>query len=250
MFRFFSRKQQPVAKVPDLLSSDPMAVDSEPQQLRTPSPSEAAFNGLGLQPSIAMTLPPGHSDTSMPAVPPTPEALHSLVTSIPAKTLHAYLLDNIPAAPPETLAALASFFATLSPPPLLHCVRCHEDYTDIENSDRSCRVPHDDDSAEVEWAGHKRGDSDYETYYGCCGKTVEGEGDLGPPDGWCYEGLHTVSQINYLSAPSPLSRCGKPQLVYANTYSISMPHYRRTQDVHDSARIRQTPMTCWSLASS
>jgi hypothetical protein len=132
-------------------------------------------------------------------VPPTPEALQSLITSIPAKTLHAYLLDNIPAAPPEALAVLSSFFATLSPPPLLHCVRCHDDYTDIENGDRSCRVPHDDDSAEVEWVGHKRGDSDYETYYGCCGKTVEGEGDLGPPDGWCYEGMHTVSQVKSIA---------------------------------------------------
>jgi hypothetical protein len=226
MFAFFSRKQQqqqqqPVTKVPNLpLSPDPMAVDSEPQQLRTPSPSEAAFNGhrlglgLGLYPSpstvIAMSsLPPGHSpsDSSIPipaAVPPTPEALHSLVTSIPAKTLHTYLLDHIPAAPPDTLAALASFFATLSPPPLLHCVRCHDDYTDIENGDRSCRVPHDDDSAEVEFAGHKRGNSDYETYYHCCGKTVEGEGDLGPPDGWCYEGMHTVSQVNYLSSLASL----------------------------------------------
>ena len=200
MFGFFSRKQQPTAKVSDLPSDDPMAVDSEPQQLRTPSPSEAAFNGLGLQhPTIAMTLPPGSSHSPTPAVPPTPEALHSLITSIPAKTLHTYLLDNIPAAPPDILAALASFFATLSPPPLLHCVRCHGDYTDIENGDRSCRVPHDDDSAEVEYIGHKRGDSDYETYYGCCGKTVEGEGDLGPPDGWCYEGMHTVSQIAHLA---------------------------------------------------
>jgi len=198
MFGFFSHKQQPAAKVPNL-PSDPMAVDSEPQQLRTPSPSEAAFNGLGPQhPTIAMT-----PNTSKPAVPPTPETLHSLVTSIPAKTLHAYVLDNIPAAPPDTLAALASFFATLSPPPLLHCVRCHEDYTDIDNGDRSCHVPHDDDSAFVEWAGHKRGDSDYETYYGCCGKTVEGEGDLGPPDGWCYEGMHTVSHVDCLTRHSP-----------------------------------------------
>lgn len=174
-----------------------MAVDSEPQQLRTPSPSEAAFNGLGPLPNIAMPplgLP--SSDMSKPTVPPTPEALHELVTSIPPKTLHTYVLDNIPVAPPDTLVALASFFATLSPPPRLHCARCHADYTDIENWDRSCRVPHDDDSAEIEWAGHKRGNSDYETYYGCCGKTVEGEGDLGPPDGWCYEGMHTVGHCS------------------------------------------------------
>ncbi len=209
MFGFFSRKQQLAAKVPNL-PSVPMAVDLEPQQLRTPSPSEAAFNGLGPHPSIAMTLSqapglPSSSYTPIPAVPPTPEALHSLVTSIPAKTLHTYVLDNIPAAPPDTLAVLASFFATLSPPPLLHCVRCHDDFTDIENGDRSCRVPHDDDSAEVEWVGHKRGDNDYETFYGCCGKTVEGGGDLGPPDGWCYEGMHTVSTIAYLARHS---QCG------------------------------------------
>jgi hypothetical protein len=30
--------------------------------------------------------------------------------------------------------------------------------------------------------------------WGCCGKTVEGDGDMGPPDGWCYEGMHTVSR--------------------------------------------------------
>ena len=58
------------------------------------------------------------------------------------------------------------------------------------------------------WSGgsaYKRGESDYETY-GCCGKTVEGEGDLGPPDGWCYEGMHTVSQVKsiaYLASHSP-----------------------------------------------
>jgi len=202
MFGFFSRKRQTAAKVSNI-QSVPMAVDSEPQQLRTPSPSEAAFNVLGPHPNIAMT-PPGHSisHTSKPAVPPTPEALHALVTSIPPKTLHAYVLANIPAAPPDTLVALASFFATLSPPPLLHCARCHGDYTDVENGDRSCRVPHDDDSANVEWVGRGRGECEYETFYGCCSKTVEGEGDLGPPDGWCYEGMHTVSQSTIHTHPN------------------------------------------------
>ena len=195
MFGFFSRKQQPAAKVSNVQSDDAMAVDSEPQQLRTPSPSEAAFNGLGSHPDTTM-IPPGPQKS---AVPPTPEALHSLVTSVPPKTLHTYVLDNIPEAPLDTLAALASFFVTLSPPPLLHCVRCHDDFTDVDNGDRSCRVPHDDDSADVEWIGRAGGNSDYETYYGCCGKTVEGEGDLGPPDGWCYEGMHTVSQIDNLT---------------------------------------------------
>jgi len=34
--------------------------------------------------------------------------------------------------------------------------------------------------------------SEYETLWQCCGKTVEGDGDQGPPDGWCYEGKHTT----------------------------------------------------------
>jgi len=135
----------------------------------------------------------------MPAVPSTPEALHSLITSIPAKTIHAYLLDKIPAAPPDTFASIASFFATLSPPPLLHCVRCHKDYIDIENGGRSCCVPHDEENIDVEFVGSTRGGYEYETQYDCCGKTVEGEGDLGPPDGWCYEGMHTVSQVKSIA---------------------------------------------------
>jgi hypothetical protein len=194
-----------------------------------------------------MTLPPGSSHSPIPAVPPTPEALHSLITSIPAKTLHAYLLDNISAAPPDTLAALASFFAALSPPPLLHCVRCHKDYIDVENGDHSCCIPHDEDNIDIEHVGWGRGNSEYETTYDCCNKTVEGEGDEGPPDGWCYEGMHTVSQVKsivYLRASHPR---GVETIIHiANISPIS----RRTENVHGSARIRQTPMTCWSLASS
>ncbi|KAI6101672.1 hypothetical protein EDD16DRAFT_1482335, partial [Pisolithus croceorrhizus] len=32
----------------------------------------------------------------------------------------------------------------------------------------------------------------YETLWGFCGKTAEGNGGEGPPDGWCYEGRHTA----------------------------------------------------------
>ncbi|KAI0306809.1 hypothetical protein B0F90DRAFT_1556122, partial [Multifurca ochricompacta] len=169
-------------------------------QLRTPSPSEAevAFNELGPAARIATDSTKSSTPSiSKPVMPPTAEAeaLHALVTSIPPKTLHTYVLAHIHAAPPDTLPALASFFATLTPPPLLHCVRCHAYYTEVENSDRSCHMPHDDDSADVEWVGRSgRGDSEHETFYGCCGKTVEGEGDLGPPDGWCYEGMHTTDR--------------------------------------------------------
>lgn len=95
---------------------------------------------------------------------------------------------------PETLTTLTHFFRTLEPPPQLHCVRCHKGYFELENTDTSCRVPHDDDSTIVERVGVSIvGDTaTYETLWGCCGKTVEGDGDQGPPDGWCYEGLHTI----------------------------------------------------------
>ncbi|KAH9164085.1 hypothetical protein EDB89DRAFT_1859538 [Lactarius sanguifluus] len=125
-----------------------------------------------------------------PALPPTPKALHALVSKISAKTLHAYVLAHLPTAPPDTLTALASFFATLGPAPRLHCVRCHSDYIEAENDDRSCHVPHDNSSGEIEYVGMGRSGSEYETHFSCCGTTVEGDED--PPDGWCYEGMHTT----------------------------------------------------------
>ncbi|KAF6746199.1 hypothetical protein DFP72DRAFT_923396 [Ephemerocybe angulata] len=96
---------------------------------------------------------------------------------------------------PEALTVLTDFFRTLVPPPQLHCVRCHKAYFDLENTDTSCRVPHDDDSALVERVGVSSSSADaatYQTLWGCCGGVVEGDGDQGPPDGWCYEGMHTI----------------------------------------------------------
>src|SRR5258705_206142 len=52
-------------------------------------------------------------------------------------------------------------------------------------------VPHDDDSAVVDRVRTGLG-TELETLWGCCGRTVDGDGDQGPPDGWCYEGRHTV----------------------------------------------------------
>ena len=70
----------------------------------------------------------------------------------------------------------------------------------MENADTACRIPHDDDSAIVERVGLTRGaDAGYETLWGCCAKTVDGDGDMGPPDGWCYEGAHTVCLFLFFS---------------------------------------------------
>lgn len=146
--------------------------------------------------------------TQLAFIPPeaTTDSLVTHIKAIPAKTLHAYVLSRIPSAPEPLLPALATFFSELAPPEKLHCVRCHKDYVDVDNDDRSCLVPHDDESAEVERVGRGAksgripGDlgTTYETIWGCCGKITEGNGDQGPPDGWCYEGKHTVRTSNHL----------------------------------------------------
>ncbi|EED77772.1 predicted protein [Postia placenta Mad-698-R] len=207
----------------------PKLPTSEPEQtqLRTPSPSVvsvSAIHGAPQSPSPASRLanlsvegrvrqhsPTRQATASMSApllspnpviTPPEPtvSSLVNHITAIPAKTLHEYTLAHIPLVPEPLLPALAEFFAKAAPPPKLHCVRCHKDYVDVENDDRSCLVPHDDESAEVERvgrgakSGRSAGDpgTTYETIWGCCGKVTEGDGDQGPPDGWCYEGKHTT----------------------------------------------------------
>lgn len=175
VFGLFSKKPQtkPETKQPTI-------------QLRTPSPSVVD----SFSPRVDDICPP-----ITPSPPPEdvtdPAALRALIQSIPPKILHSYTLSHLSTASPQVLTYLSAFFSDLVVPPTLHCVRCHKGYFDVENDDRSCLVGHDDDSAEVERVGRGAG---YETLWGCCGKTVEGDGDMGPPDGWCYEGMHTVSR--------------------------------------------------------
>ncbi|KAG1834040.1 hypothetical protein DFJ58DRAFT_646548, partial [Suillus subalutaceus] len=169
--------------------------DSSPthnDQLHTPSPSishpdsPAALSPTPLPNSCTTESEPNSEVTD-------PTALHDLVCSVPPQTLHTYTLaylcptSNLPQAPPSprTLTALTHFFSALSPPPQLHCVCCHASFFDLSNTDTSCWIPHDDESALVDRAV-------YETLWGCCGGSVEGTGDMGPPDGWCYEGQHTT----------------------------------------------------------
>ncbi|KZT29499.1 hypothetical protein NEOLEDRAFT_1175180 [Neolentinus lepideus HHB14362 ss-1] len=179
-----------------------------PVQLRTPSPSEAASLAHGAHQESPHLPDAGTSSkifsssevTEDAVVSPEvdADALLSLVSAVPPKTLHAYTLKRLPTAELSIISSLHTFYADLTPPPLLHCVRCHRDYTEVENDDRSCLIAHDDDSAEVERVGPKgkgpsaAGNGGYETLWGCCGRTVEGDGDMGPPDGWCYEGKHTA----------------------------------------------------------
>ncbi|KAJ7756470.1 hypothetical protein DFH07DRAFT_742637 [Mycena maculata] len=171
VFGLFSRKPDPKPQPSDSI-----------QQLRTPSPSVVSSARVddGFPPITPSPSPEHVTD---------PTALRALIQSIPPKILHSYTLAHLATASPGSLTYLSAFFSDLQPPPTLHCVRCHKGYFDVENGDRSCLIGHDDDSAEVERVGRGAG---YETLWGCCGKTVEGDGDMGPPDGWCYEGMHTT----------------------------------------------------------
>ncbi|KAH8987564.1 hypothetical protein EDB86DRAFT_3105013 [Lactarius hatsudake] len=170
-----------------------IAAFPEPQAAEDSAPLLHLKSNVGLGPAAQMAS--SHKAPAQnrpkPALPPTPKVLRALVSKIDAKTLHAYVLAHLPTAPPDTLVALASFFATLRPAPRLHCVRCHSDYIEVENDDRSCHVPHDEDSGDIERVGGiGRNGIEYETHFSCCGKIVEGDED--PPDGWCYEGMHTT----------------------------------------------------------
>ncbi|KAI0371611.1 hypothetical protein BV20DRAFT_941929 [Pilatotrama ljubarskyi] len=240
VFSFFSRKPQPPPETVTLppspsASAANLSPSAKPQknvQLRTPSPSvdsASAAAGAAAQPrstspatklarlsvddpaarQASPTRRGSVTGTALTAIAPNPAfvppeptvpSLTAHISSIPPKVLHSYVLARIPSQPEEVLSTLAQFFAELAPPPKLHCVRCHKDYVEVENDDRSCLVPHDDESAEVERVGAaKRANrvpgtvgATFETLWGCCGKIVEGDGDQGPPDGWCYEGKHTT----------------------------------------------------------
>jgi len=222
-------------------SPPPSSTVTEPMQLRTPSPSVDSRSNLagpsspGIRGTIYRPMSPlqnslsqlaVHSDSESQSSPEQQsQKLYRLIASVPAKTLHQYTLSKLRSATNPstsstsehhlshaTLAAVADFFVDLHPPPKLHCVRCHKEYVEIENDDRSCTVAHDDESTIVERVGRgaRRGrggedGSEYETLWQCCERTVEGDGNQGPPDGWCYEGKHTVSRPNvFVSYPVSL----------------------------------------------
>lgn len=238
---------------PKQLHTPAPSIDSSSSQLKEkkdPSPTGSDL----LPPSGPVDTPsPGlgvdESDKGNEADEATDaSALHALIASVPPQTLHAYTLAHLSPVPlspfpfanpaaglilqeppvtptPRTLSVLREFFSNLSPPPKLHCVRCHKGYFELENTDRSCLVPHDDDSAIVDRVKTGLG-TEYETLWGCCGRTVEGDGDQGPPDGWCYEGRHTV----YIYVLSMIEQLDSQSVV------------RRTSNALDSAPIRRPMM--------
>ncbi|KAL1747278.1 hypothetical protein HDZ31DRAFT_72381 [Schizophyllum fasciatum] len=188
VFGLFSRKAQtqPEPQTQAQLEQETQSPDCtvSQQQLRTPSPSLP----MGADDSAESHTAPMDVDAPLgQSIEEQLVALRALMNTMPAPSLKDYVLQNLEASPVNQ--EVLDFFKDMAPPPLLHCLRCHSDYFDVENTPTSCRVPHDDESTLVERVGGGRG---YETLWQCCGKTTEGDGDQGPPDGWCYEGEHTT----------------------------------------------------------
>ncbi|KAI0684439.1 hypothetical protein C8Q76DRAFT_804117 [Earliella scabrosa] len=208
VFGFFSRKPQPPPETVPLPPSPSASTSNQTQspgtkvekdfQLRTPSPSvDSASAAHGKVRSASPTTK--ISRLSIEERQSSPTRRGSISGGI--RTAVAPNPEFVPPEPtPDALPVLSAFFSELAPPQRLHCVRCHKDYAEVENDDRSCLVPHDDESAEVERVGTTKRPNrvpgtvgtTFETLWGCCGKIVEGDGDQGPPDGWCYEGKHTT----------------------------------------------------------
>ncbi|KAF8806199.1 hypothetical protein BYT27DRAFT_7102948 [Phlegmacium glaucopus] len=273
VFGFFSRKSvQPTPSEANVAGSSQLPTHFQfptIKQLHTPAPSidsDAFFNGKRPSPSRTTDsdpqLPPGPTDTPSPPPDDTeqvtdPTALHALIASVPAQTLQSYTLAHLSRTPslqfptstaplsPQTLTILTQFFTSLTPPPRLHCVRCHRGFFELENTDRSCTVAHDDDSAIVERVRTGLG-TEYETLWGCCEKTVEGDGDMGPPDGWCYEGKHTtdIKRARFRADSTPHEdkltscvtlRCHEPPAPRrSSTSRTSRKRSRRTMELDDN----------------
>lgn len=176
VFGFFGRSKAPApvtaqAQLHTPSPSGSISSASVPPQSPEHPPSDvdiALEQPLSMHPGVKGDLPPAD-----------PLELLALIKKVPAKTLQQYIISRVPDASIQEMHALAEFFSSLAPPPSVHCVRCHKDYAEVENTDRSCFVPHDDDSAEVEYVGNSKSrvpgivGTTYETLWGCCNKIVE-----------------------------------------------------------------------------
>lgn len=189
--RLASRKRKSESIEPDSTNT-PQPEDETPRE--SPAPSTVADSpSRPVKPSPRRK--PRSKSLVRPATPPPPKSpeeialdeLKGLVQSCPPKSFHSALLSRLNGATPEQVASLSKLLEGLTPPPMLHCARCHQDYLEEENYDRICVIDHDDNSTEVR---HN------ETFWGCCGASTEGQE---PPAGWCFEGKHTVRIFGVVS---------------------------------------------------
>ncbi|KAG8767615.1 hypothetical protein FRC12_006148 [Ceratobasidium sp. 428] len=129
-----------------------------------------------------------------------PELCTTLAECSPSKVIES-LIEGLKSATPQQVSAVQSVLAPLLAASVepLHCVRCHEEYFESNNTDSSCDVKHEEavDDEEIVVENYcKR----YMHTYPCCGERVAVDMGCDPDqDGICYTTLHTTDpdEVDY-----------------------------------------------------
>ena len=88
--------------------------------------------------------------------------LKTLIAQIPPSTLRNFVLSRLDSPSQELVDSLRLVFTGLRIPETLHCLRCHTDYVEDDNTNTSCQMPHDDE---------ERDDDNYDIVrWPCCGE--------------------------------------------------------------------------------
>ncbi|KAG8686063.1 hypothetical protein FRC09_014363 [Ceratobasidium sp. 395] len=129
-----------------------------------------------------------------------PELCITLAECPPSKVIKS-LIEGLKNATPQQVSAVQSVLAPLLAASVqpLHCVRCHEEYFESNNTDSSCDVKHkeaeDDEEIVIEDSWKKAMYT-----YPCCGKRVAvGMGWELDEDEVCHTTLHTTNpdEVDY-----------------------------------------------------
>ncbi|KAG8712053.1 hypothetical protein FRC08_015095 [Ceratobasidium sp. 394] len=130
------------------------------------------------------------------------EALRNRLSKCQPNKIGVTLLDSVQTATPAELRVIQSLLAPLleSKTVPLHCVRCHNQYTEPANHSSACNIEH------MEPSTSKRG-YNYTHTFPCCDTEVESDfyDDYGDSaEIYCFTGPHTTDkeEVEYYDAIS------------------------------------------------
>jgi len=167
MFNFFSRPAPAPAngtdeQTPDIHESTGSASPPPPSTVTEPIPAPPKPRKPRKSTKKSLPAPENAPDASADvketngakAGTATLDELKELITHVPPKTLHLFLMQRLDVQKPgrtkkrananvfptlqNDFPILSAFFNGLEAPPKRHCLRCHSDYVDIENGPRAC----------------------------------------------------------------------------------------------------------------
>ena len=94
------------------------------------------------------------------------EGLRALIADIPPITLRNFVLSKLDNPSQELADSLSLVLTGLQKPEMLHCLRCHKDYFEDDNTDTICQMPHDDEE-------ERDSEDIYTARWPCCGYEVD-----------------------------------------------------------------------------